>query len=63
MRIFGHIDIAGAFPSQPNFFHPAAERPRGDLSVVTLAQMGRLQGHGPTGRVVTEFQRIAREFP
>src|SRR5262249_24897122 len=63
MRIFGHVDIAGALPTQSDFFHPAPERPRSDLSVVTLAQMGRQQGHCPNGRVVTEFQRIAREFP
>src|SRR5262249_61820051 len=63
MRIFGCIDIAWALPSQSDFFHPAPERPRSDLSVVTPAQMGRQQGHCPNGRVVTEFQRIAREFP
>src|SRR5215468_5383558 len=63
MRVFGRIDIAGALPSQSDFFHPEPERPRSDLSVVTLAQMGRQQGHCPNGRVVTEFQRIAREFP
>jgi hypothetical protein len=52
--------MAGALPSQSDFFHPASQRPRSDLRALTLAQLGRQQGHRPNGRVVTEFQRVAR---
>jgi hypothetical protein len=31
--------MARALPLQSDFFHPAPERPRSDLSVVTLIQM------------------------